>query len=103
MELKIRLTLFQKNPTFLFHRHLVRLFPTDALPSSQTCIHVDPSHVISFTPAGNANGGQFDHKAAALIPTGCPQPVDRCLSKGSNRSLYHIESLYHNRLNTFTF
>ena len=85
MKLKLRLTLFQKNPTFLFHRHLVRLFPTDALPSSQTCIHVDPSHVISFTPAGRANGGQFDHKAAALIPTGCPQPVDRCLLKGLKR------------------
>ena len=74
-----RLTFFQKKPTFLFHRHLVLLLPTEALPSSQTCMHVDPSHLISLTPAGRASAGQFDHNAAALIPTGCPQPEDRCL------------------------
>ena len=66
------ITVFQKKPFFLVHRHLILLFPTATFPSSQTTIHVAPWHAVPATPDGKVNSGQRFHSAAALIPTGCP-------------------------------
>ena len=64
-------TFFQKNPFFLFHRHLILLRPIATFPSSQTAIQVALSHVTSFTPSGLSRAGQLDHNADCLTPTGC--------------------------------
>ena len=47
---EVKLTRFQKNPDFLFHRHFVLLRPIAIFPGSQRTIHVAPSHVAPATP-----------------------------------------------------
>ena len=62
---------FQKNPFFLFHRHLIRRLPMATLPASQICIQVAPSQLTLATPEGNGvKAGQFVQSAAAFTPTG---------------------------------
>ena len=82
------ITVFQKKPFFLVHRHLIRLFPTATFPSSQTTIHVAPWHAVPATPDGRSNSGQRFHSAAALIPTGCPHRPSDLVRYISIASLY---------------